>query len=189
MCGSFCTFDAVFDALERIADEYEVVPIMSANAYGTDTRFGSASDYRARLEAICGRAAISTIAAAEPIGPKKLLDLLVIAPATGNTLAKLAHGVSDTSVTLAYKAHLRNRRPVLIAPSTNDALSMNAPNIGALLNRAGHYFVPFGQDDAEGKPTSLQSDFSRIPQAIAAALDGRQLQPLLISYSSIEGAG
>jgi dipicolinate synthase subunit B len=152
---------------------------MSGNAAGTDTRFGKAEDFRARITEICGREPITTIVGAEPIGPKKLLDLLVIAPATGNTIAKLANGISDTSVTLAYKAHLRNGRPIVIAVSSNDALSQNAANLGILLNRGNHFFVPYGQDDAANKPTSLVADFELLPATIAAALNGKQLQPIL----------
>ncbi|MDR0818396.1 MAG: dipicolinate synthase subunit B [Oscillospiraceae bacterium] len=180
LCGSHCTFKEVIESLAETVKQYNVIPIMSTNAADTDTRFGDAADFKSEIETICGRKIISSITEAEPIGPKKLLDLLVIAPATGNTIAKITHGISDTSVTLAYKAHLRNARPVLIAISTNDALSANAQNIGALLVRKNHFFVPFGQDDSIGKPTSLVADFSKIPDAIEAALDGRQLQPLLI---------
>ena len=132
------------------------------------------------MERICDHRVIATVKAAEPIGPQKLLDLLIIAPCTGNTLGKLAAGITDTSVTMAAKAHLRNERPVLIAPSTNDGLAASAASIGALLPRKYIYFVPFGQDDFEKKPTSLVADFSRVAQAAQAALEGRQLQPLLL---------
>ena len=179
LCGSFCTFRQVIDVMRLLPARYELVPILSPNAASIDSRFGRAADFRAEIEAICGREAITTIGGAEPIGPKKLLDLLLIAPCTGNTLAKLAHGISDTCVTLAYKSHLRNARPALIAVSTNDALSQNAASIGLLLARRNTYFVPFAQDDAAGKPTSLVADFEQIPAAIEAALEGRQLQPLL----------
>ena len=179
LCGSFCTFRQVIDVMRLLPARYELVPILSPNAASIDSRFGRAADFRAEIEAICGREAITTIGGAEPIGPKKLLDLLLIAPCTGNTLAKLAHGISDTCVTLAYKSHLRNARPALIAVSTNDALSGSAPAIAELLNRKNYYFVPFGQDDAQGKPTSLQADFSRIGDTVDAALEGRQLQPIL----------
>ncbi len=180
LCGSFCTYEPALAALARLAREYEtVLPILSFTGGGTDSRFGSAADFRARLEAVCRRPVIDTIAAAEPIGPKKLLDLLVIAPCTGNTLAKLAAGIADTPVTLACKAHLRNARPVVIAVSTNDGLAGNARSIGVLLDRKHFFFVPFGQDDPEKKPTSLVADFSRIPETVAAALEGRQLQPML----------
>jgi len=179
LCGSYCTYADVLKALQEVAKQYNIIPIMSNNSAVTDTRFGKASEFTEQIENICKHKVISTIAMAEPIGPKKLLDLLVIAPATGNTIAKLAHGISDTSVTLAYKAHLRNARPVVIAVSTNDALAANAQNIGVLLNRKHHYFVPFGQDDATSKPTSLVANFALLPETIAAALDGKQIQPLL----------
>ena len=180
MCGSFCTFDAVLTQLEAMRAEFpKIIPIMSTISYETDTRFGTAEDFRARLERACGQPVIHTIAQAEPIGPKKLLDVLVIAPCTGNTLAKLANGIADTPVTLAAKAHLRNERPILIAVSTNDALAGNAENIGKLLARGHYFFVPMRQDNAIKKPRSVVADFTRLPETIRAALDGRQLQPLL----------
>ncbi len=181
LCGSFCTLEKAVAALEQIAARYTSVwPIMSEITACTDTRFGPASRFRERVEEICGRKIMATVAEAEPIGPKKLLDILVICPCTGNTLAKLAHGVTDGAVTMAAKAHLRNGRPLVIAPSTNDGLSAAAPNIGTLLGRKQVYFVPFGQDDCMGKPTSLVADFSRVADAVEAALQGRQLQPLLL---------
>ncbi len=180
MCGSFCTFDRVFPVLARCAAEHRVTPIFSDAAYTVDSRFGTAKAHIARAAALCGRPPLHTLAEVEPIGPKKLLDALVIAPCTGNTLAKLAHGIADTPVTMAAKSHLRNGRPVLIAVSTNDALAGAAENIGRLLARKHYYFVPFRQDDPEGKPTSLVADFASIPAALEAALDGRQLQPLLL---------
>lgn len=180
MCGSFCTFNAVLTQLEAMRAEFpKIIPIMSTVSYETDTRFGAAEDFRARLEAACGQPVIHTIAQAEPIGPKKLLDVLVIAPCTGNTLAKLANGIADTPVTLAAKAHLRNERPIVIAVSTNDALAGNAENIGKLLARGHYFFVPMRQDNAIKKPRSVVADFTRLPETIRAALDGRQLQPLL----------
>ena len=181
LCGSFCTFDKAIGALERVKGEFgDVTPIVSERGAALDTRFGNAHDFLREIERICDRRVISTIQAAEPIGPKKLLDVLVIAPCTGNTLAKLAAGVTDSSVTMAAKAHLRNGRPVVIAVSTNDGLGASASNIGTLLCRKQIYFVPFRQDDPVGKPTSLLADFSRIPDAIRAALEGRQLQPVLL---------
>lgn len=180
MCGSFCTFDRVFPVLARCAAEHRVTPIFSDAAYTVDSRFGTAKAHIARATALCGRPPLHTLAEVEPIGPKKLLDALVIAPCTGNTLAKLAHGIADTPVTMAAKSHLRNGRPVLIAVSTNDALAGAAENIGRLLARKHYYFVPFRQDDPEGKPTSLVADFASIPAALEAALEGRQLQPLLL---------
>lgn len=180
MCGSFCTFDAVLTQLEAMRAEFpKIIPIMSTISYETDTRFGTAEDFRARLERACGQPVIHTIAQAEPIGPKKLLDVLVIAPCTGNTLAKLANGIADTPVTLAAKAHLRNERPIVIAVSTNDALAGNAENIGKLLARGHYFFVPMRQDNAIKKPRSVVADFTRLSETIRAALDGRQLQPLL----------
>ena len=180
MCGSFCTFDAALTQLEAMRAEFpKIIPIMSTVSYETDTRFGTAEDFRARLERACGQPVIHTIAQAEPIGPKKLLDVLVIAPCTGNTLAKLANGIADTPVTLAAKAHLRNERPIVVAVSTNDALAGNAENIGKLLARGHYFFVPMRQDNAIKKPRSVVADFTRLPETIRAALDGRQLQPLL----------
>ena len=181
LTGSFCTFEPVLAAMKRLSLEYEtVVPILSFTAASTDSRFGSARSFRERIEAICGRPAVDTIAGAEPIGPRRLLDLLILAPCTGNTLAKLAAGVADTPVTLACKAHLRNARPVLVAVSTNDGLAANAAAIGRLLARRHFYFVPFGQDDPEKKPTSLVADMAQIPETVVAALEGRQLQPVLL---------
>lgn len=181
LCGSFCTYEPVLSALAVLARTYEtVLPIMSFVSEQTDSRFGTAESFRSRITDICGKPIISNIAAAEPIGPKKLLDLLVIAPCTGNTLAKLAHGIADTPVTLACKAHLRNQRPVVVAVSTNDGLAGNAANLGLLLNRRDFYFVPFGQDSPEKKPCSLVADMAQLPQTVALALQGKQLQPLLL---------
>ena len=180
LCGSFCTYDRVFPVMERLGKSYELIPIFSQSAYSTDSRFGAAEAHIARAEAICGRPVLHTLAEVEPIGPKKMLDALIIAPCTGNTLAKLAHSIADGPVTMAAKSHLRNGRPVLVAVSTNDALAGAAENIGRLLARKHYYFVPFGQDDPEKKPTSMVADFSRIPQAMEAALKGRQLQPILL---------
>lgn len=180
MCGSFCTYEQVFPVLEILASIHTVTPIFSTTACSTDTRFGNAANFIAKAEDICGAKALTSIAQVEPIGPKKLLDALVIAPCTGNTLAKLAHSIADTPVTMAAKSHLRNGRPVLLAISTNDALAGAAENIGKLLNKRNYYFVPFGQDDPEGKPTSMVADFGKIPQAAELALAGKQLQPILI---------
>ena len=180
LCGSFCTYDRVFPVMERLGKSYELIPILSQSAYSTDSRFGNAEAHIARAEAICGRPVLHTLAEVEPIGPKKMLDALIIAPCTGNTLAKLAHSIADGPVTMAAKSHLRNGRPVIIAISTNDALAGAAENIGKLLSRKHYYFVPFGQDDAFGKPTSIVGDFSKIPQALEMALEGKQLQPLLL---------
>lgn len=181
ICGSFCTHAAAIQALEQIKARYaHVIPIVSETVYHTDTRFGDAHDLMREMVRICDHRIISTQKQAEPIGPQKLLDLLIIAPCTGSTLGKLAHGISDTTVTLAAKAHLRNSRPVLIAPSTNDGLSASAPNLGTLMTRKHIYLVPFRQDDPTGKPTSIVADFSLIPAAAAAALEHRQLQPMLL---------
>ena len=181
VCGSFCTHAKAMEALEQVKARFErVVPIVSEVVADTDTRFGKAHDLMREMERICDHRVISTVKGAEPIGPQKLLDLLIICPCTGNTLGKLAAGVTDSSVTMAAKAHLRNERPVLIAPSTNDGLSASAASIGALLPRKYIYFVPFGQDDFEKKPASLVANFSQVADAAQAALEGRQLQPLLL---------
>ena len=181
LCGSFCTFEPVLAALTRLAREYETVrPILSESAASVDSRFGAAAEFRGRIEAICRLPVWDSLAQVEPIGPKKLLDLLVIAPCTGNTLAKLAAGIADTPVTLACKAQLRNARPVVLAVSTNDGLAANARSIGVLLDRKHLYFVPFGQDDPEKKPASLVADMARIPETVAAALEGKQIQPILL---------
>ena len=180
VCGSFCTHAKAMEALEQVKARFStVIPIVSECTAATDTRFGPAHELMREMERICDRRVISSIREAEPIGPKKLLDLLIIAPCTGNTLGKLACGITDTAVTMAAKAHLRNQRPLLIAPSTNDGLTASAPNLGALLSRKYIYFVPFGQDDPVKKPTSLVVDFSLVADAAQAALEGRQLQPLL----------
>lgn len=180
LCGSFCTYGRLFPVMERLAKSYDIIPIFSENAYATDSRFGTAAEHIAKAEAICGSPVLHTLTEVEPIGPKKLLDALVIAPCTGNTLAKLAHSIADGPVTMAAKSHLRNGRPVILAVSTNDALAGAAENIGKLLARKHYYFVPFGQDDAFGKPTSIVADFSKIPQTVEMALEGKQIQPLLL---------
>lgn len=178
--GSYCTFHQVFPVLERLAEEVSFVqPIFSERSAVTDTRFGNASTFLTRAEEITGNRPILSIREAEPIGPKKLLDVLVIAPCTGNTLAKLATGMTDSCVVMAAKSHLRNGRPLVIAPSTNDGLGASLQNLGALSVRKQVYFVPFGQDDPEGKPNSLVAHFGLIPAAVFAALEGRQLQPML----------
>ncbi len=180
MCGSFCTFDTVFPAMEAVAQKHTVIPIFSSVTCNTDSRFGTAGEHIRRATEICGRTPLCTIENVEPIGPKKLLDLLVIAPCTGNTLAKLAHSIADGPVTMAAKSHLRNGRPILVAVSTNDALAGAAENIGKLLARKHYYFVPFGQDDPQRKPTSIVADFTKLPEALEAALESRQLQPILL---------
>lgn len=179
LCGSFCTFDKAFAAMEELSKLHTLTPIFSQAAYETDTRFGTAEAHIRRATEICGKAPLHTIPEVEPIGPKKLLDVLVIAPCTGNTLAKLARSIADGPVTMAVKSHLRNGRPVLVAVSTNDALAGAAENIGKLLGRKHYYFVPFGQDDPKNKPTSMVADFSRLPTALELALEGRQIQPMI----------
>lgn len=180
MCGSFCTFAQVFPVMEELTKEHTVIPIFSPASYVTDSRFGTAQSNIRTAAEICGRDPLYAISQVEPFGPKKLLDALIVAPCTGNTLAKLAHSIADTSVTMAVKSHLRNGRPVLIAVSTNDALAGGAENIGRLLARKHYYFVPFRQDDPKGKPTSMVADFTLIPKALDAAMEGIQLQPLLL---------
>ncbi|SBW08928.1 Dipicolinate synthase subunit B [uncultured Eubacteriales bacterium] len=180
-CGSYCTFDKAMETLEKVHGLYgDVYPIVSERSAATDTRFGAAHDFMREMQRICDKRVISTIKDAEPIGPKKLLDVMVICPCTGNTLAKLAAGITDSSVTMAAKAHLRNSKPLIIAVSTNDGLSANAKNLGVLLEKKYVYFVPFRQDDPLKKPASLVSDFTLVPAAIEAALQGRQLQPILL---------
>ena len=179
MCGSFCTFKQVVPQIEILKKlNYDIIPIMSEIAYSTDTRFGKATDFINKIENICRHEILHTIPEVEPIGPRKMLDVLVVAPCTGNTVAKLANGITDTSVTMAAKSHLRNGRPVVLAVSTNDGLACGAKNIGNLLNFRNIYLVPFRQDDCDGKPRSLAADFSLIPESVSAALNGEQLQPI-----------
>ena len=180
LCGSFCNHQKILMLFKEMAESFEMVPILSENTARYDTRFGLADDLIARVERAAGRPAIRTIVEAEPFGPQNLADVLVIAPCTGNTLAKLAHGITDGPVTMAAKSHLRNGKPVVVALATNDGLSASAPNLAALLNRKNYYFVPFGQDDPQGKPTSLIADFSQLVPTVDAALHGVQLQPLLV---------
>lgn len=180
-CGSFCTHASAIEALEQVKAEYpDVTPIVSEVSAQLDTRFGCAHDFLREVERICDKRVISTIQGAEPIGPKGLLDVLVILPCTGNTLAKLAAGVADSTVTLAAKAHLRNARPLVLGVSTNDGLAAAARNIGELMCRKNVYFVPFRQDDPQGKPTSLVARFDLVNATIAQALEGRQIQPVLL---------
>ena len=180
-CGSFCTYDQVMPALERARARYgDVTPIISEKSAETDSRFGPAHEFIREMERVCDRRVIDTIPKAEPIGPKKLLDVLIIAPCTGSTLSRLANGMSDTSVTMAAKAMWRNGRPVVVAVSTNDGLAGSAKNIAALLDKKHVFFVPYRQDDPVGKPTSLVADFTKINDTVDAALQGRQLQPLLL---------
>ena len=180
MCGSFCTYSQVFPVMEELATIHNVTPIFSFTSASVDSRFGTAAAHLERAQKICGKSPLLTIEAVEPVGPKKLLDALVIAPCTGNTLAKLAHSLADTPVTMAAKSHLRNGRPVIIAVSTNDALAGAAENIGKLLGRKHYYFVPFGQDAPEKKPTSMVADFTKIPDTLTLALEGKQIQPIIL---------
>lgn len=181
MTGSFCTFERVLKQMEALVRRgYEVLPVLSFNAGTLDTRFMTAEHLRARIVEITENEPIDTLTGAEPIGPKKMSDVFLIAPATGNSLAKLAGGIFDTPALLGAKSHLRNDRPLVLAVSTNDGLGTAAQNIGRLLNMRNIYFVPFGQDDPVKKPRSLVADFAQIPRTVAAALSGVQLQPMLL---------
>ncbi|MBO4468730.1 MAG: dipicolinate synthase subunit B [Clostridia bacterium] len=179
LCGSFCTLGRSVEALRELAKrDIKIIPIMSEIVYTTDTRFGKAKDFIEEIEDICKNEIIHTIKGAEPIGPKGLLDILVVAPCTGNTLAKTALGITDTSVTMAIKAHLRGAKPVVLGISTNDALGGSAKNIGLLQNTKNIYFVPYGQDNAEKKPNSLVCDFGKIEDTVLSALEGKQIEPI-----------
>ena len=180
-CGSFCTFSNAIAQLRQAAETgYDIYPIMSFNAYSTDTRFGKADDFVWEIEDVCGKKVIKSIADAEPLGPKKMVDIMLVAPCTGNTLAKLAWGITDTPVTMAVKSVLRVGIPVVLAPATNDALAASAQNIGRLLNTKHIFFVPMAQDNPKQKPTSVIADFDQILPAIEAAQAGIQLQPVLV---------
>lgn len=180
VCGSFCTIDRVLVVMERMTQEgWQVIPIVSQEVYTQDTRFGAAQDIVRRITDICGRPPLHTLQAVEPIGPKDLLDVLIIAPCTGSTLARLAHGISDTPVSLAAKSQLRVEKPVVLAVASNDALAGSAPNIAALLNRKQYYFTPMKQDAPHTKPRSLVADMNKIPETAALALAGKQMQPIL----------
>ena len=181
LTGSFCTFSKTIPKIKELVKEgAEVIPIMSYNAYELDTKFGKAEDFIAQIEEITGNKIIHTIQGAEPIGPKKMTDIMIIAPATGNTIAKLANGITDTPVTMAVKSHLRNENPLIIAISTNDALSGSAKNIGTLLNRRNYYFVPFRQDNPITKPRSIVFDEEYIIKTIEYALNGEQIEPIML---------
>ena len=180
LCGSFCTYGYIFPIIKKLSETYQVIPIFSFAAGSIDSRFGTAQEHIHMAREICNYEPIQTMEGAEPIGPKHMLDALIIAPCTGNTLAKLAHSIADGPVTMAAKSHLRNGRPVLLAVSTNDALAGAAENIGKLLGRKHYYFVPFGQDDPQKKPTSMVADFTKILPALEMALQGQQLQPLVV---------
>lgn len=180
LCGSFCTFEKVLPLIGRMAaGGARVLPLMSFNAAGLDTRFGRAADWKMRLYAATGSQPIETLQGAEPLGPQNMASAMIIAPCTGATLAKLAHGISDTPVTLGAKSMLRAGRPVILAVSTNDGLAASFENLAILLNRKNYYLVPFAQDDYLKKPSSLQSDFSLIGDTLECAFRGRQLQPVL----------
>lgn len=180
MCGSFCTHARAVEQLERlVAAGFEIQPIMSETVYATDTRFGRAADLIERVQSLCGREVIHTIVASEPLGPQHPLDALVIAPCTGNTLAKLSCGITDTSVCMAAKAHLRTDRPLVLALASNDALSANLKNIAALLSRKSVYFVPMVQDDPTAKPHSMVADFDRVYETLKDALSGVQPRKLI----------
>jgi dipicolinate synthase subunit B len=182
VCGSFCTFSKAFDAMKKLRDlGADIQPIFSDSAQNTDTRFGKAEYWIEQAEEISGKKIISSVFEAEPIGPQNRLDAIVIAPATSNTLAKIGNGVNDTPVTMAVKAHLRNNKPVVVAVSTNDALGVSLKNIGILMVRKNYFFVPFGQDNPQKKPLSMVADFEKIPQTVAEALEGRQIQPIVVS--------
>lgn len=188
LTGSFCTFKTVFSVVRALKEAgYDITPILSYAAAREDTRFFTREQVWQTLEEITGRRPMATLPEVEPIGPKKLLDAYIIAPMTGASLGKMAHGVFDTPALLGAKSHLRNGRPVLVAPSTNDGLGAAAENIGKILAMRNVYFVPFGQDDPIGKPRSLVADFSKIPEALAAALAGAQMQPLLLGSLKKEG--
>lgn len=179
ICGSFCTISKVLEQMEILSEKYSLVPIVSEVVNNFDTRFGKSADIIARIEEICKTKVIKTIVDAEPIGPKRMTDAMIIAPCTGNTLAKLSVGIVDNTVTMAAKSHLRNSSPLIIAPSTNDALGAAAKNIGKLLNLKNYYFVPFSQDDSKNKPKSMVANFSLIPETLENALNGKQIQPII----------
>ena len=181
LTGSFCTYEAILPSVKALVENgADVIPILSFNAANLDTRFMKSTDLRAFLADVTGKEIIDDLVKAEPIGPKKLLDLMIIAPCTGNTLAKLALGITDTPVLLAAKAHLRNQSPVLIAVSTNDALAANAKNLGTLINTRHMYFVPYRQDNHKKKETSIVADMELIIESAKSALDGKQLQPIML---------
>jgi len=180
MCGSFCTFDKIIEGIPGILNAgAEILPIMSDNARSMDTRYGKAEDYQRILKGLTGKDVISTIAEAEPIGPGDMTDIMLVAPCTGNTLAKLCRGITDTAALMAVKSHLRNNRPVCVFVSTNDALGFNLESIGRLLNAKNFFFVPFGQDNYKTKPKSLASKPELIIETMEKALDGEQIQPLI----------
>ncbi|WP_418817565.1 dipicolinate synthase subunit B [Pseudoruminococcus massiliensis] len=182
MCGSFCTFSRAIPQIDALINAgYDVLPIMSYNASTTDTRFGKAQNFIDEIEEKTKRKIIRTINDAEPIGPKAMTDIMLIAPCTGNTISKLSYGITDTPVTMAAKSHLRQEKPLIIAIATNDALGASAQSIGRMLNTKHIFFVPFGQDAPIKKPKSLVANFELIPQVVEAAFIGKQLQPIIIA--------
>ena len=185
LCGSFCTFEKAVQQMEILSRSYKILPIMSQNAYSTDTRFGKAQEWVRRVEEIAGSPVIHTMVQAEPIGPKGLVDVLAVAPCTGNTLSKIAAGITDTPVTMAVKSALRIGIPVVLCCATNDAMAASGPNLLRLLNTKNVYLVPLRQDDPMKKPVSLVADFSLLPQTIGLAMEGRQLQPVLLPPQGI----
>ncbi len=178
LCGSFCTFEKAFEVMSDLKKDYDILPIMSENAYNTDTRFGTVEEIRKKAKEICGREIIHTITMAEPLGPKNMVDMLIIAPCTGNTVGKLAQGITDTSVTMAAKSCLRIGIPVVICMCSNDGLGASFMNVGKLLNTKNVYFNPLVQDDPIKKPNSLVADFSKIRETISLAFEKKQIQPL-----------
>ena len=181
ICGSFCTHAKSLDVLKKFCGEFDVCPIVSENVYSTDTRFGTAEALKEKLVSLTGHEIIHNVREAEPLGPKCPLEALIVCPCTGNTLAKIANGITDTAVTMAVKAHLRTERPLLIALASNDAMSSNLSNISTLLNRKNVFFVPMVQDDPKNKPSSLVADFSKVEEAFEMMQKGVQLRPLFLS--------
>ena len=180
-CGSFCTINKSLSVLKELAKlQIDITPIMSEITYSTDTRFANSSEFNAQVEALCHKKIIHTVPDAEPIGPKNLLDIIVVSPCTGNTISKIALGITDTAVTMSVKAHLRNNKPVVLGIATNDALGATAKNIGLLHNTKNIYFVPYRQDDPMGKNNSLVCDFEKIPETVEFALKGEQIQPVIL---------
>jgi dipicolinate synthase subunit B len=182
LTGSFCTFDKAFEEIEKLlADNANVYPILSFNSQKIDSRFGKAADFYSRLKDMTGHEPITTIEDAEPIGPKNMFDILAVIPCTGNTLAKMATGITDTPVLMAAKAHIRNNKPLVLSIATNDALGLNLKNIGILLNSKNVYFVPFGQDSPDGKPKSMIAHTHLLGLTLESALEGKQIQPVVLS--------
>ncbi len=183
LCGSFCTFKRTVEMIKELLElGIEIYPIMSQNAYHTSTRFGKAEDFINEIETLTGRKIVHDIVSAEPLGPKAIIDAILIAPCTGNTLSKLSQGITDTAVVLAAKSLLRNAKPVIIAISTNDGLGINLQNIGTLITNQSIFFVPFAQDDPVNKPYSLIADLKLVPETIEAALEYKQIQPIITKY-------